>query len=118
MKAKSLAASFAYAVAGIKYCFLTQRNMRIHTLIAVFTVFLAWQLRFSNIEFLILVITIISVLVAEMINTAIETIVDMVSPQYHPLAKIAKNVAAGAVLTTATASVIVGYILFFHRLFG
>ena len=69
-------------------------------------------------ELALLAITIAAVLVAEMFNTAVEALVDIVSPGYHPLAKVAKDVAAGGVLVTAIVSLVVGYLLFIPRLFG
>lgn len=104
--------SFGFAFAGIRYCVLTQRNMKIHIFAAIIVLILAYLVKLSTIEFIILILTISAVLAAEMFNTALESIVDLVSPADHPLAKIAKDVAAGAVLCTAIAAVTVGYFLF------
>lgn len=108
--------SFRYALDGLKYAFVTQRNMRIHLLVSVLVLLLSLYLPLTKIEVLILFICIILVLFAELINTVMETIVDMVTEEYHPLAKIAKDVAAGAVLLTAGLAVIVGFNLFFPYL--
>ncbi|BBB92793.1 undecaprenol kinase [Methylomusa anaerophila] len=92
--------------------------MRFHLFAAACVILLAWKVGLNSIEYAILAVTIAGVLVAELFNTALEAIVDKVSPEYHPLAKIAKDVAAGAVLASVFNSLVVGYLLFFHRLFG
>ncbi|EAX48237.1 diacylglycerol kinase [Thermosinus carboxydivorans Nor1] len=117
MRSKSLFASFRYALAGVLYCLATQRNMRIHFIAGAVVLLLAWRLQFSGTEMILLLLTVVAVLVAEMFNTAVEKVVDLASPHRHPLAKMAKDVAAGAVLVTALASVAVGFILFYPRLF-
>lgn len=94
----------------------TQRNMRIHCLATIVVLALGYILQFSPVELAILTLTVSLVLVAELINTAIETTVDLITPEYHPLAKTAKNVAAGAVLVMALGAVMVGVFLFFNRL--
>ena len=116
MKVKKLVDSFNYAIEGILYSIRTQRNMKIHMIatIAVLTATFFYDL--SKIELLIITITITLVIVAEMINTAVECAIDATTNFYHPLAKIAKNVAAGAVLVTAINSVLVGYVIFWDRL--
>lgn len=108
--------SFRYALEGLKYTFVTQRNMQIHFLIAVSVLLLSLYLPLSKMEVLVLFICITLVIFAELINTVMETIVDMVTEAYHPLAKIAKDVAAGAVLLTAGLAVIVGFSLFYPYL--
>jgi len=69
----------------------------------------------SIIEFILLIISISIVIICEMINTAIETTIDLITKEYHPLARIAKNVAAGSVLISALMSIVVGCIIFFNR---
>lgn len=115
-QARRLVDSLTYAGEGFAYALRTQRNMRIHFLVAVLVLILASALDLKLVELAILVITSGSVLVAELFNTAIEAAVDVASPRYHPLARIAKNVGAGAVLTTAISAVLVGYLLLFDRL--
>jgi undecaprenol kinase/diacylglycerol kinase (ATP) len=105
--------SFFYAFSGIYKTVLTERNFRIHMLAAIIVTFLGFYFQIKRIEWIILVISIALVMAMEMVNTAIEAIVDLVSPNYHPLAKVAKDVAAGCVLVTAIASVIVGVLLFY-----
>jgi len=116
MKVRKLIDSFNYAVAGIIYTLKTQRNMKIHFLVAFLILFLSLFLNLSRIELVILLFTISLVIIAEMINTSIEKTIDMFTKEYHPLAEIAKNVAAGAVLVSAINALIVAYILFFDKI--
>ncbi len=104
--------SFVYAAAGLGYTMRTQRNMRVHVAIAVVAAIVGVFLRISLIAFAILALTIATVLVAEMFNTVIEACLDIVTPEYHPLAKIAKDVAAGAVLISSILAVVIGLLLF------
>ena len=105
--------AFKNAFAGIVHCVLYERNMKIHVIAAGLVGVMAWYLRLNLCETIILVVTVVGVLVAEMMNTVVEAIVDLVSPEIHPLAKIAKDVAAGIVLIVAMTSVLIGYLLFF-----
>jgi diacylglycerol kinase len=106
-----LMASFGFAFAGIAYLFRTQRNARIHLVISAIVCLLAAWLRVTRVEWAILVLTIASVLILEGLNTALEAVVDLATPQIHPLAKIAKDVMAGMVLIAAIAAVIVGLLI-------
>lgn len=108
--------SFNDAIEGIIYALKTQRNMRIHFLLAITILFFSLFFNLSRFEILILFFTIALVIVAEMINTSIEATIDLITDRYHELAKIAKNVAAGAVLIAAVNAIIVGYIIFFDKL--
>lgn len=106
--AHSLLASFKYAWAGIRYAFNTQRNFRIHTAVAVLVIILGVYLGIAAIKMALVTLTCALVMILELINTAIESIVDLtVKQSYHELAKIAKDCAAGAVLVSAFAAVIV-----------
>jgi diacylglycerol kinase (ATP) len=116
MRAANMANSFRYAIAGLRYLLWTQRNAKIHTAIGLAAVALGFVLGIDRYEWLILTLTIAIVLAAEGVNTAIEAVVDLASPSYHPLAKIAKDVGAGTVLLTAIAAVIVGMLLFLPHL--
>ncbi|MFT8313375.1 MAG: diacylglycerol kinase [Clostridium sp.] len=116
MKVKKVVDSFNYAIDGILYAVRTQRNMRIEMIGALLVLTACFFTALSRVELLIVTITITMVISAEMINTAVECTVDMSANYYHPLAKIAKNVAAGAVLVTAVNAVIVGYIIFGDKL--
>jgi diacylglycerol kinase (ATP) len=111
-----LLAAFGFAFAGLWYLLRTQRNAQIHCLIAGCAVALGLLLGIARWEWIALVLTIALVLAAEGFNTALEATVDLASPARHPLAKIAKDVAAGAVLLCAIASVVVGCIIFIPHL--
>lgn len=107
-KLKSLADSFRFAMQGVWHCIRRERNFRIHMVAAAYVVALAVWLGLDRLPFAVLFLTISNVLVMEMLNTAIEALVDLTSPEVHPLARIAKDVAAGAVLVSAAVSVVVG----------
>lgn len=92
--------------------------MRVHFTAALFAVFVGWQLGLSAAEYAVLALTIGMVLVAELMNTAIEAVVDLAAPEFHPLAKRAKDVAAGAVLVSSIIAVIIGLFLFGPRIVG
>ncbi|MFA5575745.1 MAG: diacylglycerol kinase [Tissierellaceae bacterium] len=116
MKRKSLIDSFNYAVTGIISALKTEKNMRIHYAIAVIIIFLSLFFDFTRLEFLLLLFSISLVVVAELFNTAIEKAVDLITDTYHPLARLVKDVSAGAVLVASINSMVVGYLLFFDRL--
>jgi len=103
------------AIEGFIYVLKTQRNMRIHFLSALLIVLLAIYLNFKGLELLALCITITVVLTAEMVNTALELTVDMIKSDFHPIARIIKDVSAGAVLVTSINAAIVGYLLFSRK---
>lgn len=113
---RKLFASFRWAFAGLWYLFTTQRNARIHLLAGACALALAAVLGLERWEWLALVLTITLVLAAEGINTAVEATVDVATSRYHPLARLAKDVAAGSVLLCAIAAVIVGCLLFLPHL--
>ena len=106
--------SFKYSFAGLWYCIRTQRNFRFHTFAALCAVILAYRYSLSQTEKLVLVFTIVFVLISEMFNTAIESIVDMKTREFSPYAKIAKDVAAGSVLVSAFAASATGLVLFYN----
>jgi diacylglycerol kinase (ATP) len=112
-KPKNHIDSFRYAVEGIVHVFRTQRHMRFHFIAVVLVLIMGLQFRLSRSDMAILLLVMAGVLVAEMINTAIESVVDMVTQAYHPLAKLAKDIAAGAVFISAITALLVGIILFF-----
>ena len=105
-------AGFSYAIQGLGYAFRTQRNIRVHATIAALAILLGIVLHISAIEFAMVFIAITSVFIAEMFNTVIELSIDLSTPEYHPLAKIAKDVAAGAVLLSAIIAIIIGLFIF------
>ena len=103
------------AVNGIIYAATTQRNVRIELVLAVIVMMLSLFYGLNTTEFLCLVFAIFFVIFAEMVNTAIETVVDLFVDVYHPKAKIAKDVAAGAVVLAACNALVVGYFIFFNK---
>lgn len=108
--------SFHFAVVGLIYALKTQRNMRIHFGAAVLVLLAGPFFRLSGIETLLLFLAVFLVIITELINTAVEKTVDMFTESYHPLAEIAKNTAAGAVLVAAVNSVVVGIVIFADKL--
>ncbi len=116
MKPKTWIQSANVAIEGIIYAVKTERHMRYHLFIAAAALILSLILNISRIEFIILSLAIVLVLVAEMLNTAIETTVDMVAESYHPLAKIAKDVAAGVVLLASIGALTLGYFILYPAL--
>ncbi len=109
---RRLIASFRYAGAGIGYLIRSQRNARIHIALTVVAIILALWLKISSVEWAVLSLTIGLVFLAEAFNTAIEATIDLVSPDNHPLAKIAKDTAAGGVLLAAITAIVVALFLF------
>jgi diacylglycerol kinase (ATP) len=101
--------SVNFAIQGILHATRTQKHMRYHFCAAILLLVAVLFLRISALEFTVLCLSVAFVLFAEMINTAVEAIVDLVSPEYHPLAKVAKDVAAGAVLIAAFGTAVMGY---------
>ncbi|MGI5921066.1 MAG: diacylglycerol kinase family protein [Syntrophomonadaceae bacterium] len=115
MTPKKLARSFAWALAGISYAFKTQRNMKIHGLAVIVVASAGFYAGLTRIEWAIISVTVFMVLSAETINTAIEKTVDLVTDNYHPLAELAKNLAAGAVLLTAINALVIAGLIFGHH---
>jgi diacylglycerol kinase len=116
------AKSFQYAFEGWQYVLRTQHNAWIHAVISIVVFGLAFWLGLSPQDWAILVLTIMAVWMAEFMNTAIEAVVDMNMPEIHPLAKVAKDVAAAAVLVGAIGAVIIGLLILgpplWERIFG
>ncbi len=108
--------SFGYAFEGVAYVLRTQRNARIELAIGTAAVLLAAWLGITNVEWAVLVLTIALVLGLESINTSLELAVSLASPERHPSAKAAKDVAAACVLLGAVVSILVGLLLFAPRL--
>jgi len=108
MRAPSLLAAFRFAFSGIVYAFRTQRNFKVHLGITTAVVMVGLWLRLPPERWAVLAVTIGLVFQAELFNTALEAIVDHVSPSFSPLAKVAKDCAAGAVFLSAACAVIVG----------
>ncbi len=105
-------AGFGFAFSGLWYALRTQRNARVHAALAALAILLGILLRISNVEFALVFVAITSVYIAEMFNTVLELCVDLASPEYHPLAKIAKDVAAGAVLLNAMLAIVIAMFVY------
>ena len=108
--------SVVYALRGLRYTVVSQRNMVIHVVVSGGAIFLGLWLQLSRFEWMYLWATITLVLVTETVNTAIEITIDLVTRKRKYRAMLSKDVAAGAVLLTASHAVIAGYILFFDKL--
>jgi diacylglycerol kinase (ATP) len=108
----SIIESFNYAIEGVIHVLRTQRNMRIHFAVAVAVLVIAVAVGVSRLELIALLLAITFVLVAEMINTAVEGTIDAATTSFDPMAKLAKDIAAGAVLIAAVNAVAVGYLVF------
>lgn len=111
-RSNSLAASFGFAFAGLWHAIRTQRNARIHTAAAATVTVAGLVARIAWAEWAVLAIAIGTVFAAELINTSLESLVDLVSPEYHERARVAKDTAAGAVLAAALAAVAAGVCIF------
>jgi diacylglycerol kinase len=103
--------SFQYAFEGWAYVLRTQRNAWIHALVSVVVFALCLWLRIEPYEWAIILLAVMIVWMAEFMNTALEALIDMASPGYHPLAKVAKDVAAASVLVGALGSVLIGLLI-------
>ena len=113
---KRLIHSFQYAFEGVKKAYEGEQNLRIHTFIAILVIVFGFFLKISYIEWLVCLVLIALVLMAEFFNTAIEYVVDLASPNIHPLAKAAKDVASAGVLMMAIISAIVGFVIFIPKI--
>ncbi len=111
-----LACAFRCAAQGVRYAFTSQRNLKIQSALGLAAVALGLVLGLSQAEWLALVLCIMVVATAEIINTAIESVVDLATSHWHPLARAAKDAAAGAVLVASAGSVIIGLIVFLPHL--
>lgn len=109
--------SFIHAVTGVKTAILEERHMRVHITAGMIVVICGFFFKVTKIEWLFLLFSIFNVLTFEMINTAIERAVDVATEEFHPYAKKAKDVAAGAVLLASICSAVVGLIIFVPKLF-
>ena len=112
MHRRRLFESFNYAIEGFLYVLKTQKNMRLHFLSAVIVLLLGFYYNFSKNELILLLLTISFVMITEMFNTGVELIIDLITDEFHPLARIIKDITAGAVLVAAVNAVFVGYLLF------
>lgn len=106
--------TFRYAAEGVMYALRTQVNMRIHVAVALLVIVAGLTLHISRLDWLFVCVAIAIVIVSELFNTAVEAAVDLISPDIHPLAKAAKDTAAGAVLLAAVFAVIIGIFVFYR----
>jgi len=111
-RARTLLESFNFAVEGIIHVVRTQRNMRIHLVAAVVVLVAAIWIGVSKLELIALLLAIAFVFIAEMINSALEQAIDVATTSFDPLAKLAKDVAAGAVLIATVNAIAIGYLVF------
>ena len=109
---KKIINSFKYAIEGLVSSFKTERNMKIHIMAMIIVIALGIFMKLNKIELCIITIAIVMVISAELFNTAIENVVDMVSPQKNPQAKLVKDIAAAAVLVLAIGAAVIGIIIF------
>jgi diacylglycerol kinase (ATP) len=116
MKPKNWLESANLAIEGILYVVRTQRHMRWHFLSAIAILIISLLLGLAKLEFIALTLAIILVLLAEMLNTAVEVAVDLFQEEFHPLAKISKDIAAGAVLIAASGAIVIGYLILFPQI--
>ena len=116
MKPKNWVQRANVAIEGIIYAVKTQRHMRYHLFAALAALILGLVLNISRNEIILLCMSIVLVLVTEMLNTAIETTVDMISEEYHPMAKNAKDIAAGVVLIASIGALTLGYLILYPAL--
>lgn len=115
-KLKKVAKSFSYAIQGIIHAVKHERNLKIHLGVAVLVILLGLWLSLSKTEWLFVFMAIAGMVSLELVNTAVERVVNLVTREHHPLAKQAKDTAAGAVLIYAILSVIIGLIIFIPKL--
>jgi len=108
--------SINHSLSGIIHAFKTEKNMKIHFAISFVVILLSILTHVARFELIAIIISITLVVLAELFNTAVEAIVDLITDQYHELARIAKNVAAGAVTITALNAVVVGYLVFYRKI--
>lgn len=116
MKRPNLVKSLNHAFMGILYALKTERNMQLHTAAAVIVLLGSFFLNITRLELIALWFAVCLVLLAEMVNTSIENVIDLISDSYHPLAEIAKDVAAGAVLLASVNALIIGYLTLYTHL--
>lgn len=109
--------SLRQAWRGMRYTWKTQGHLQFHVMAGVIVLCFAWWSKVTLFEWLILILAIGSVIGAEVVNTAIEIMVDLAHPKFHPLAGMAKDVAAGAVLVSVIQAIVIGMIIFWSPLF-
>ncbi|TWT09097.1 diacylglycerol kinase family protein [Planomicrobium sp. CPCC 101079] len=117
MNANRFFRSFKYAAEGVRSALVKEQNVRFHFLSAIIVVIAAFFTGLSYIEWVVVIGLIGGMIALEMVNSALERVVDLVTGEFHPLAKQAKDIAAGAVLVFALASAIIGLLIFMPKWF-
>src|SRR5256885_10030655 len=117
-RAQTILESFNFAFEGIIHVLRTQRNMRIHFLAAVVVLVAALAVGVSKLELIALLLAIAFVFITEMINSALEQAIDVATTTFDPLAKLAKDIAAGAVLVATANAIAIGYLVFSGQIAG
>ena len=107
--------SFTYPIKGLKYAYRNEQNLAVDVGISLLVLIAGVIFKLEKTEWLVVILTIGAVISLELINTAIEAVVDMVTEEYHPLAKVAKDTSAAAVFVCAIAAVVVGLIIFLPK---
>lgn len=115
---KKFVNSFTYPLKGLRYAYKNEQNLAVDVGIALIVLIFGFLFKINKYEWAILVLTIGLVISCELLNTAIEAVVDLVTEEYHPLAKVAKDTSAAAVLVFAIIAVIVGLIIFMPKVIG
>lgn len=113
---QSITKSFKHAFEGLRYSFFAESNMLIHFLMIVIVLLASAVLQLNTIEWILVILISFIVIAAELINTSIEVLIDMLEPEYNPLAKIAKDCSAAAVMVLSFAAVIIGVIIFLPKI--
>ena len=113
---KRLIKSFSYAFSGVISALKTEQNLLIDFISGIIAIVLGFVLKISTIEFIIVLIVIALVISMELMNTAIEYVVDMAMPEIHPLAKLSKDISGGAVLVSAIIALVVGLIIYLPKI--
>ncbi len=113
---KKFLLSFTYAIKGLKYAYRNEQNLAFDVGMSLLVVIAGFLFKVSISEWALLALTIGIVLSLELVNSSVEAVVDLVTEEYHPLAKVAKDTAAAAVFVSAVASVVVGLIIFLPKI--
>ncbi|MDD6323776.1 MAG: diacylglycerol kinase family protein [Bacilli bacterium] len=115
---KRLFKSFKYAFDGLKYAFKYEQNILVHTLATILVIIFGIYFKLSSLEWVAIFLSIGLVIATELINTSIEATIDLITNQVNPLAKIAKDTAAGAVLVFGFTALVIGLIIFLPKIMG
>ncbi len=117
MKKDPFYKSLSYAIEGIFNCIKKERNIKIHILFMMLVILCGFLFQITYVEWLICILLFGLVISLELVNTSIEAVVDLCTQEFHPLAKLAKDTAAGAVLISAIAAAMIGLIIFIPKIF-